>query len=265
MKKIPLTFRLKNLAGYCCNRLLFLLFAVMILYTISCKKDNDPEPVKEEILIGIYQDIMVDSAGESITASYNKSYSFSLDLNQNDTADLRFAVGMYGSPGMGANVQYTSSLSCLHPNIALYGEITQDTVFLHRHIRYESTGNGHYEVSEDYYDCRQFNQFYNVHSINDKFHPLRLMPNDTLSLSDNFVHENVSFIYTWSGWQSFFQSNDTTYISSSQYDYSCRALPYNTDIYLGFRLTDTKGRLGWIRFELGGGPRITLKEYAIQP
>jgi len=265
MKKLLPTIRLKNFADFYSNWLFFFLFAVMILFVASCKKDNDPEPIKDKISIGVYEGIVVDSTVRSIEASYNKSYSFSLDLNQNDTADLKFIVGMYGSPGMGASVQYTSSLSCLHPNIALLGEITQDTVFLHRHIRYESNENGHYEVAVNYYDCRQLNQFYNVHSIASKFHPHRLIPNDTLALSDNFEVKNLSFIYTWNGWQSFFHSNDTSYISSSQYDFSCRALPKNKDIYLGFRFTDTKERLGWIRFELGGGPRITLKEYAIQP
>jgi len=252
----------ENIAGSIGNKILLLLSACFIMLMFSCKKDEDPHPIKDKISIGVYKGLFVDSTAKSIESSYNNSQILDLDLNDNDTADLKFIVGMYGSPGMG--VYYISGLQCLHHNIALFGEFAQDTVFLRRNISYYSDEYNNYQVTANYFNCRKLDSQYNVYSIATNFHPLRLNANDILKRSDTFAADSISFIYTWNGWQSVNFSNDTVYVSSSQYNYSCHGLPYNENLYLGFKLSDTKERLGWIRFTLESATRITLKEYAIQ-
>lgn len=253
---------LNYIAGFSVNKILLLLAASLILFVFSCKKDDDTHPIRDKLSIGVYKGLFVDSTAKSIESSYNNGQILNLDLNQNDTADLKFVIGMYGSPGMG--VYYVSSLECLHNNIVLFGEFTRDTIFLKRNISYYSDEYNHYQVTANYFNCRQLDQQYDVFSIATNFHPLRLNKNDMLKRSDTFAADSISFIYSWNGWQSVNVSNDSVFVSSSHYDYGCHVLPYGENLYLGYKLTDTKERLGWIRFTLESATRITFKEYAIQ-
>lgn len=244
------------------NLNLVLVIASIFITVAACKKDNNPEPDNSAIKIGIHKGLEIDSTVIQLTASYNNGEQLQLDLNNNDTADVRLVVAMYGSPGMG--VYYTSSLLCLNHKIKLFGAFFQDTVFLRQNISCFSDEYNNYHTTVNYYNCRKLDSLYQVFITRTDFHPLKLNPGEVLKRVDTFASDSISFIYSWSGGQSVDYSNDTVYISSSRYDYSCHALPYGEDIYLGFKFTDQTERLGWIRFVLGFNT-ITLKEYAIQP
>jgi hypothetical protein len=241
-------------------RRLEILPLVLFLIFMSCKKENDVDT--DRIVIGDYHSMYVDSTEISIEASYNDFGEILLDLDLDDSADLRLVVAMYGSPGMG--VHYVSELQPLDSWIMIYGAYSGDTTFLDRKIRiYQDEYNTYKSITENY-SCQRKNQTDQVIRVETVFHPRVLEKDDILSLSDMFASDTESFIYQWSSPVYTYVENDTVIVESSNSLFDCHSIPYGKEVFLGFKLSGPADRLGWIKIILGSEARITLKEFAIQ-
>ncbi len=232
--------------------LLFLLF--------SCGKNDDADSGK--ICIGNYHAMAVDSTEKTIEASYNNFDELILDPDRDDTADLRMVVAMYGSPGMG--IHYVSEMQVLNDGVGIDGFFTLDTTFLERKIRIYEDDYNVYKSIVDNYSCRRKNLSDEIVGTRSEFYPVELKLNDVLSLSGLFAADTISFIYYWESPVYTYVENDTIIIRSGSTEKDCHRLPYGEAIYLGFRVSGDRERLGWIKMVLSSGAIITVKEVALE-
>ena len=237
-----------------------ILLPILLWIFISCEKEKNSTP--DDIVIGDYRSMYVDSTEISIEGSYNYSEEIRLDLDLDDSADLRLIVAMYGSPGMG--IQYVSEVQPLNSTILMYGAYSDDTTFLDRLIRtYQDEYNTYKSITENY-SCHHKNKSDQVIHAETAFHPLALEYGDILSLSGIFASDTESFIYQWSGPTYSYVENDTVCIETSNHLFDCHSIPYGEEVSLGFKLSGPAERLGWIKMIVASEAKITLKEFAIQ-
>jgi hypothetical protein len=239
-------------------------YALLIsaLFMVSCRKDNNHGLSKQQIFIGNYSGMFVDSTVKTIEASYNGYSEILLDFDKNDSNDLRLVVALYGSPGMG--VHPLSELQSLNSRLEFCGAYTHDTLFLSTVITNFSDEYNNYQSITDYYNCRKLNPDDEVFSTDTTFHITKLNRDDKISLSDFYASETISFVYFSFSPTLDFVRNDTVFRVSSQRITDCNALPYGQDIYIGIRLRGSVDRLGWIKILLHSENVTTLKEYALQ-
>ena len=238
----------------------WILALVLLSLFISCKKENDVDT--DKIVIGNYHSLYVDSTEISIEASYNDFGEILLDLDLDDSADLRLVVAIYGSPGM--TFHYVSELQPLDSGIMMYGAYSGDTTFLDRKIRIYQDEYNTYKSITNNFSCHRENPTDQVIRVETVFHPLVLEKDDILGLSDLFASDTESFIYQWSSPVYTYVENDTVIVESGNSLFNCHSIPYGEEVFLGFRLSGPADRLGWIKLILGSEARITLKEFAIQ-
>jgi hypothetical protein len=228
---------------------------------ISCQKENDTLSTNQEIIMGDYTGMIIDSTQKVIQSSYNYGEEIFLDFDLNDSADLELVVGEIGSPGMG--VHYFSMVQPLNRKTALFGIFTIDTVFLKQVTGYYSDMYNNYKTITDYYCCWEKDPAYRVISCDSAFHALDLDFRDKLKLTDPFSVDTISFIYRWSCPILSNVENDTVVTRSSNYEFDCHSIPHGKEIYIGIKFKDNIERLGWIKLVVGE-TKMTLKEYAIQ-
>lgn len=242
------------------NGFIWVILPAMML-PASCRKEEEPPQPATEIVIGDYSGMFSDTSQRAIEAPYNGYDEILIDLDDNDSADLRLLVVEYGSPGLG--VRHMSEVESLNRNTAIYGVFTTDTTFLHRTVAYYSDDYNLYKVTNSWFRCRRYLPSDWVERVETRFHGLHLELGDKLSLSDTFSPDTVSFIYSSQSPVYYYVLNDTVCADNEYYQDDCYAVPFGRDIYLGILHKGASERLGWIRIVLQSN-RIILKEYAIQ-
>lgn len=235
---------------------------VLALLIISCEKSKDENKADAAIKIGEYENMLVDSNKNIIESSYNHYQDIQLDVNHDQYPDVRLVVMEIGSPGMG--IHYVSEIQPLTAAFELYGQYTIDTSFLQEQVSYSIDSNYVYQTSYYKHCCFRTLNSDRVESIMSAFHPLELAYHQTLSNTGTFSSDTISFIYSWSSPIISYFENDTAFVHQSTNLFNCHAIPYGTDVYLGFRFTDDQIHLGWLKLKLEAESRMQLKEWAIQ-
>lgn len=232
------------------------------LFLLSCNKDPQPALQTRLIVIGDYNNMLVDSMVKIIDAPYNGYEDIILDLNRDDTSDLRLLVAMFGSPGMG--IHSISQLQPLHTGISFFGVNVIDSTFLDEdHFMFSDEYNNYHTIVSNF-SCRRKSPWDRFLESGTCFHPRELKKGEKLDQTAIFASDTTSFIYSWffHGIQTF--ENDTVFLHTGYYEFDCYRLPYNKAIYLGVKIQDSIVRLGWIQLVLESENRIRLKEVAFQ-
>jgi len=237
---------------------------LMLFFITSCSGKHES---KDFIKAGSHKGMKLN--GEETTITPGGYYNFStimLDANQDGKNDFKFALGYWGSPGMGMRLH--SSFSSEHDGALIYGETTSDTIF-QRIMRTYGVDHGSgmiiaYTLTQS--DCMKRSEEYFPASQSLAFHPIWLREGEIIGgTDDNFRRSSASFVYTdsWPPYTDF--HNDTLWISRTENRSDCHCAPDGVPVYVGIALIEHgKIKKGWIRFRLEGSARITFLEMAFQ-
>ena len=239
---------------------MILIISILLALLSGCMKETEIR--KQSIHISDRSGMIVIDSAQTITGMYNQPQTVQLDVNSDGMPDLSLTANIIGSPGMGQH-PYASILA-LHHELGFFGLMSNDTTYVNENIEISQDGNLVYHQTTFRFNCQKLSPFYNFYSTAENFHLKALQPNEDLEISGLFAADTVSFNYSWSSPIIPYFANDTVYTRQSYTDFNCFALPYNTDIYLGYNILTDSNRLGWLKIRINSSSSLTLLEWAIQ-
>jgi hypothetical protein len=253
-------------AGKPSQKFFYILLLSVLIF--SCQKDQEEEPLKEEplkdqITTGNLPGMILNQNIIQIEGGFNSFKTIALDLNDNAQDDLEISMGYGSSPGMGS-LYYVSQINLLHPGIELLHYSSTDTTYKKVNISYRQGDGVIIEEIIKWYNCYKPDPFYQIDKIEEKNHLMALEAGQIVLKSDNFINQNVSFIYS-TYFEGFDTNGDTIFLSTTYRTYDCHKIPKQVDLYLVFKLDNhVTERLGWIKMNLGSTVKATILQIGIQ-
>lgn len=239
---------------------MILIISLLPALLSGCMKETEIR--KQSIRISDPSGMIINDSARTITGMYNRPQTIKLDVNRDGIPDLSLTANIIGSPGMGQHPH--ASIQALHHELGFLGFLSKDTTYVNENIMISQDGNLVYHQTTFRFNCQKLSPFYNFYSTAENFHLKTLEPNDELQISNLFASDTVSFIYSWNSPIIPYFANDTVFTRQSYTNFSCFALPYNTDIYLGYNVLIDSNRLGWLKIRINSSSSLTLLEWAIQ-
>jgi hypothetical protein len=236
------------------------LIIATLLVIVSCRKDDFGTT---QIVIGNYDPMEVNFIDHTIAGGYKSPVNYYLDIDKDGRNDYMFSSVLSGSSAVG--VHPNSTISCLHNQAELFGEVRQITTFLNIDTTNYSTDNNnliHANIAHNY-TCTQLNQTDSIVKIStvNKIIPMAkedVLKVDHLLFYDTLVIANDS----WSLYNNSYTVGDTTYTIRDNYPNNCNNFPQGITTYIGIRLNGTE--LGWIQLAIYDKYKINILETAIK-
>ncbi len=238
----------------------FLALFFLIVITVSCDDTIDNH---DQLVMGSEKGVEITYYDTIITGIYNNGTNdLFIDVDDNGSADFQISCEVWGSPAVGAHPK--SFIKSLNPDFQLYGEYTNDTVFLNFSIA--SNPNSHYTILRYHqYSCSRIEENDSISSITSTFKTTPLVEGNIIK-TDHFyastqvqlMDESYSFIP-----QPYSESNDTIIGVIFSYNRECNNFPIGSNVYIGFK-DRNKSKLGWIKFKYLSKNQFKLLETAIQ-
>ncbi len=170
-------------------------FCLMLFFMASCSGNNESDDfIKAGSRKGMKLNIQETTI---IPGGYYNFSTIMLDANQDGNKDFKFALGYWGSPGMGMRLH--SSFSSEHDGALIYGETTSDTIF-QRIVRTYGVDSGSGMIIANTLaqsDCMKRSETFYPASHATIFHPYWLREGDIIGGTDDyFQRSSASFVYT---------------------------------------------------------------------
>lgn len=238
---------------------------IVLCFFISCKKD---QPLPEEFVkLGDGTKMKISSIDTTITGYYHGGEIFDLDLNDDNSPDVRFSSTVWGSPGIG---QHPSTyVLCLHNDVKLLGFFKNDTTFIHTaSSSYQDNNNILNITITKTFSCDKAAIEDSVKSV--RPHEFKLLDksiNEIIYLSNEFKNDTILLnTDTQTYPPDYLPSGPDTIIRVLKiYKSDCYQFPMSTERYIGFKFMENNMyRLGWIKVNLLQANQIKIIESAIQ-
>lgn len=234
------------------------IIAVTLLSIISCRKD---EYSTSQIVIGHYP-MDVNYIDHTIIGEYNSASNYYLDIDKDGRNDYMFSSVLSGSPSAG--IHPISTISCLHDQAELFGEVKQNTLYLNIDtISYSTDNNNLVRVNINHnYTCTQLNQTDSILKTSTVNKIIPMVKHDILKVDHLFFNDTLVIANDeWTLYNNSHTVGDTTYTTHNKFFNNCNDFPQNINTYIGIRLNGTE--LGWIELAIHDKYKINIIETAI--
>jgi len=219
------------------------LIIITLLSVVSCRKD-DFDVTK--ITIGDYSKVKVDLIDSTISGSYNTSIEYQIDIDKDGINDFMFTHTYWGSQGAGIHAQ--SSISCLHKNAELHGDLKNYTYFLNIDTStyfnyYDNITHGTIAHNHTCHRLTPLDELINQTSVN-TIKPLLVY--DVLEQNDSYFNAKIILADEPIGYSIHTSTvGDTAYHIYDSYYNDCNEFPVEKMTYIGVKLNQIS--LGWIK------------------
>jgi hypothetical protein len=222
---------------------------------------------EEFIELGDGTKMRITAIDKSITGYYQGSEVFDLDLNNDNTSDIRFSSAVWGSPGIGQHP--STQVMCQHKDVKLLGFFKNDTTFIHTAISSYLDNNNIVNITiTKTFTCDRVAAEDSVKSVNlNEFKLLDKGIDEIIYVSDKFKNDTILLNTDTQTYPPDYLpcGPDTIIRELKVYKSDCFEFPMNTERYIGFKLlVNDVYRLGWIKVNLLQSNKIQIIESAIQ-
>lgn len=241
------------------------LFLLLVL-TLSCRKDENLNTLKPEVIFGDYSNMNTTYIDTIITGTYPNSGSLEIDLNKDGVVDISFSA--YTSGANGAGYYSTSYIATANENLSFYGDKFQDTTYFSRDTSITNYG----QVVIDYYEfhtCYKRTEVDSIESIEaNKFYTSQNTNGEILD--KNGIFSKTVTYFAGGGSPNLNPvaiggNVDTIIYLNKRYFTNCRSFETNKISYVGFKLlVDETEKYGWIKFVILNSVKIMILEYSIE-
>ncbi len=237
------------------------------LLVLSCKKDKIISN-NGNLTFGNYSNMIVKKYEILIVGSYRSPKSFNLDVNNDQSEDIRLTSEVWGSLAIGEN-HPRSVIECLNPNMQLLGYFVNDTTFLFRQKSVFTGLNNIIQIDSFYkYTChRILNTDSIVGNALNQFKVLPQIKGDIIKNGSTFKSDVIILIDDSYSFTYFINkiSPDTSVYRHIIYSNDCNSFPIGEIMYIGIKITkDNIEKLGWIKLSIFDKNKIFILESAIQ-
>lgn len=240
---------------------------IFFLLVLSCKKDKIISN-NRNLTFGNYSNMIVNKYETLLVGSYRYPNSFNLDVNNDQSEDIRLTSEVWGSIVIGRNLR-RSVIECLNLNVQILGYFVNDTTFLVRNKSVNIGLNNQLQIDSFYsYRCRRSFKTDSIVGIAlNRFKVLAQIKGDIIKNSSTFKSDLIILIddsYTSSYLNSKI-SPDTSVYSHFTFHNDCNSFPMGQIVYIGIKLIkDNIEKLGWIKLSIFENNKIFILESAIQ-
>ena len=232
---------------------------IVVLSIINCRKDDYGT---RQIVIGHYGPMDVNYIDNTIIGGYNSVANYYLDVDKDGRNDYMFSSILSGSPAVG--VHPVSTISCLHNQAELFGEVSQINTFLNIDTTNYSTYNDNNVQAhiQHNYTCIQLNQTDSIIKISATNKIITMVKHDILKIDHLFFNDTLVIANdSWTIYNNSHTVGDTTYTIRDNYPNNCNDFPHDMSTYLGIKLNSKE--LGWLKIGIYDKYKIKILETAI--
>lgn len=246
------------------NRSFIPLFLLLLIITVTCVKDDQSYDISK-IVIGDYSNMILRSYNDTVNSGYGNPDCY-IDIDGDQTNDIKIACGTWGSPGMGYHG--FTDINTLHADVQFYQTNRTDSIYYHHEIDTNGTTTmfiRHYKT----YGCVKISEADTLSFVKSpEVKTTTLQNGDIIYKSDLFASDSI-FVsdssYSYPPHPVYYYG-DTLVVSYFHRDnYGCVDCPAGKSKYLGVKLlTNGVERLGWIKLDVFGSNKVAVIESAIQ-
>jgi len=237
----------------------YLAVVLLGIFITSCDDSIDNH---DQLTMGNESGMKITNYDEIIQGNYNVTNNFPIDIDDNGIADFQISCEVWGSPAVGQHPR--SYIKSLNSDFQLYGDYTNDTIFLNFSIL--SNPGTYYTIMRYHqYSCSRIEENDSIYSITSTFKTPPLVKGNKIKKDHYFESTNVQLMDESFSLvpQPYSENNDTIVGVIYRHNLECNNFPIGSIVYIGFK-DQKKSKLGWIKFSYHDKNLFKLLETAIQ-
>lgn len=241
------------------KRYTILLAFTAAMIVSSCDKETTES--KGFLTINNYDKVNLQAHDTLVAGNYYDQKVYEIDMDGDGQNDVAFWSVITGSPGMGMLPQ--AGLMALHEGALLYEQNFKDSIFKHTEI--DTLDYSRVEIyTNNFYTCGQETPEDSLIRTEDNTF-ITLMKQGQIGALSSAIWKADSLALETSSFSSRYyveeSTPDTIKVRRDVYN-TCHYLMSNEIYYTGYQ--NGYGKLGWIKFSVADGFRISVIETAIE-
>jgi len=241
------------------KRHILLLVISAALIISSCEKENTQSA--GFLTINDYDEVNLHAHDTLIAGNYYDQEVYEIDMDGDGQKDVAFWSVITGSPGMGPIPQ--AGLMAIHEGAFLYEQNFKDSIFKHTEI--DTLDYNRVEIyTNNFYTCGKESPGDSLLRIEEGT-SITLMKHGQIGALSSAIWKADSLALGTSSFSSRYyveeETPDTIKVRRDVFN-TCHYLMSNEIYYTGYQ--NEYGKLGWIKFSVADGFRISVIETAIE-